>query len=249
MRQCTCGRSKTYPYCDGTHKTRADKPAVSSFYDEKYADVASKIELSDKTGEVLFLKGFMKRSPEWKDFVGLIDHQYNNPLVSESTEHIYENSKTQQFGPKLFTNYDGKSTNMYSIKNLDMHILFVKQVNGVIHDWYDMPHLDDFLSIFVKKDMQNTVKCLINFAGNESVGNVHSDKQDVVSWTCAGNIEYRIYKIDRSLYPKKIEEEEASRISYDSYMMEPGDVIYMPRGTFHQAIAHSPRASLILDYD
>ncbi len=23
MRQCTCGRSKTYPYCDNTHKIKA----------------------------------------------------------------------------------------------------------------------------------------------------------------------------------------------------------------------------------
>lgn len=25
MRQCTCGRSKTYPYCDNTHKVKSNK--------------------------------------------------------------------------------------------------------------------------------------------------------------------------------------------------------------------------------
>lgn len=25
MRQCTCGRSKTYPYCDNTHKIKSNK--------------------------------------------------------------------------------------------------------------------------------------------------------------------------------------------------------------------------------
>ena len=25
MRQCTCGRSKAYPYCDNTHKIKKEK--------------------------------------------------------------------------------------------------------------------------------------------------------------------------------------------------------------------------------
>ena len=25
MKQCVCGRSKTYPYCDNTHKEKATK--------------------------------------------------------------------------------------------------------------------------------------------------------------------------------------------------------------------------------
>jgi CDGSH-type Zn-finger protein len=24
MKQCTCGRSKAYPYCDGTHKVKKE---------------------------------------------------------------------------------------------------------------------------------------------------------------------------------------------------------------------------------
>lgn len=246
MRQCTCGRSKTYPYCDNTHKIKAPTGSAS---EPANIDVHSKIEMSDKTGQVLFLKGFMKQSPDWKDFIGLIDYQYNNPVVTESTKQMYQNSKNNLPGPKLFANQEGNSTNMYSIENLDLHMLFVKQINGISHSWYDMPYLDNFISIFAKDNMQNTIKSLINFAGNESVGNIHSDKQDVVSWTCAGEVEYRIYKAERSYEPRKLTEEEALMVGYDSYIMKPGDVIYMPKGVFHQAIAHHPRASLILDYD
>lgn len=25
LKQCTCGRSASYPYCDGTHKIKKDK--------------------------------------------------------------------------------------------------------------------------------------------------------------------------------------------------------------------------------
>jgi hypothetical protein len=248
MRQCTCGRSKMYPYCDGTHKNRAESADLN--------DISLQIDLANSSGKVLFLKGFMKESPDWKDFVGLIDHQYNNPLSTKSTEFIYNDSKNREHGPKFFLNHNGKSTNMYSMKNLDMHILFVKQINGVEHDWYSLPHLDEFLSIFGKKGIQNTAKCLINFAGNEFVGNIHSDKQDVVSWTCAGEIEYRIYKVYNKEPGTEIDMADGNRVEYehnvneyDSYIMQPGDVIYMPKGTFHQAVAHSPRASIILDYD
>ena len=29
MKQCVCGRSNTYPYCDGTHKIKKEKPQVA----------------------------------------------------------------------------------------------------------------------------------------------------------------------------------------------------------------------------
>jgi CDGSH-type Zn-finger protein len=28
MKQCTCGRSKAYPYCDGTHKFKIKKEEI-----------------------------------------------------------------------------------------------------------------------------------------------------------------------------------------------------------------------------
>jgi len=29
-RQCTCGRSASYPYCDGTHKTKKNDDIIES---------------------------------------------------------------------------------------------------------------------------------------------------------------------------------------------------------------------------
>lgn len=28
MKQCVCGRSNTYPYCDGTHKIKKENPML-----------------------------------------------------------------------------------------------------------------------------------------------------------------------------------------------------------------------------
>jgi CDGSH-type Zn-finger protein len=40
MRQCTCGRSQTYPYCDNTHKTKA-KEAVDKEESNKEQEKSS----------------------------------------------------------------------------------------------------------------------------------------------------------------------------------------------------------------
>ena len=253
MRQCTCGRSKTYPYCDNTHKTKinSESSPLSSTDKDIRETILAKMEESDKTGKVLFLKGFMKQSPNWGDFVGLIDYQYNNPFVDESTIFLYNESKKEKYGPKLFLNYKNECTNMYAQKNLDLHIQRIKQIPNYNpeHKWYNMPHLDDFLSIFYKPEMSNGIKSLINFAGNEHAYPIHSDRQAVVSWTCAGELEYRIYDIENNKERESIGEERRESLKYDSYIMRSGDVIYMPIGVFHSAIATSSRASLILDYD
>ena len=253
MRQCTCGRSKTYPYCDNTHKRKVNSEdlTLSSTDNNIRETILSKMKESDKTGKVLFLRGFMSQSPDWGDFVGLIDYQYNNPLVDESTEAMYLESKKEKHGPKLFLNYKNECTNMYAQKNLDLHIQRIKQIPNYNpeHKWYNMPHLDDFLSIFYKPEMSNGIKSLINFAGNEYVGTGHSDRQAVVSWTCAGEIEYRIYHIENNAERNSLSYEQQRTLTYDSYIMRPGDVMYVPIGVFHSAVATFPRASLILDYD
>jgi hypothetical protein len=260
MRQCTCGRSITYPYCDNTHKTKVNSEdlTLSSTDNNIRETILLKMKESDKTGKVLFLKGFMSQSPEWGDFVGLINHQYNNPIIDEVSENIYDESKKEEHGdhgPKILLNNNNKSTNMYSLKKLDLHVLRIKQINFSIqtpsfeHSWYNMPYLDNFLSIFYKQDMLNTVKSLINFAGNEYVGTGHSDRQSVVSWTCAGEVEYRIYHIKNSTERDSLTYEQQRTLTYDSYIMKPGDVMYIPIGVFHSAVANFPRASLILDYD
>lgn len=35
MRQCTCGRSNAYPYCDGTHKLKKPTAKISTENKEK----------------------------------------------------------------------------------------------------------------------------------------------------------------------------------------------------------------------
>lgn len=250
MKQCLCGRSKTYPYCDNTHKIKKDMNYKSEDLNKK-TDIKLKIEEANKTGQVLFLKGFMKKSPDWKDFIELIDHQYNNPLTNENTEQVFkERLKNKNTQPQFVVNKKNINTNIQHFQSLSMEMWFVRE-NGLgieNKDRYQNSSIDEFLYFFHKDKTVTTLKCLINFAGNQLDGHIHSDYQDVVSWTCAGEIEYRIYKVDRNFERHIISNEESKNLEYDSYIMTAGDVIYMPKGTYHKAIAHKPRASLILDY-
>ena len=86
----------------------------------------------------------------------------------------------------------------------------------------------------IKKDA-SSVKSIMNFLGNEQEYWTHSDNHDVISWHCVGTIEWRFYK-----NPKEKD--------YDSVVLEPGDVIYVPAGVVHQVINNKPRASLIFQY-
>ena len=35
LRQCTCGRSASYPYCDGTHKTKKQQDTEENTFEVK----------------------------------------------------------------------------------------------------------------------------------------------------------------------------------------------------------------------
>lgn len=250
MKQCLCGRSKTYPYCDETHKTKKNLPIEPANVDSQ-TDIKSQMAHASDTGQVLFLKNFMKESPGWDDFVKLIDHQYNNPLTNENTDFLYKERVKEIKTPQFIVNKSGTNTNIQHFQNLSLEMWFVRQIGTGFdkHNWYNNHMIDNFVSFFHRKESVSTLKCLINFAGNELNGNIHSDYQDVVSWTCAGEVEYRIYKINRNFERNTISDDEAKNFEYDAYIMTPGDVIYMPKGTYHKAICHKPRASIILDYD
>lgn len=73
---------------------------------------------------------------------------------------------------------------------------------------------------------------LINFVTKEKTINPHKDLTDVVSWHCIGSVEWRIFNED-------------NEDNYDSYILNPGDVLYVPEGKKHTVVALTPRASII----
>jgi ribosomal protein L16 Arg81 hydroxylase len=56
-------------------------------------------------------------------------------------------------------------------------------------------------------------------------------------------MEWRIYP---NLKDENIDQIKVKDEPYESYILEPGDVIYVPTGMGHQVVVSEPRASLIL---
>jgi len=192
-----------------------------------------------KEKKTLFLKSHIKNSPSWENFIGLINHQYNSPTIIEGAED-----------EDIFIHHNNKNTYMYSDSkdgrpfSFNLWFIYYKNLSFNGSDkFYDMPYIQDFIADFAPDSF--AAKSIINLAGNEFYGSVHKDPQDVVSWCCVGSVEYRIYEdVPNSEYGCNIDNTD---LKYDSYIMEPGDVILVPAGTIHQAICHEPRASILID--
>jgi hypothetical protein len=87
------------------------------------------------------------------------------------------------------------------------------------------------------------IKAILNLVGGESEYWAHVDDHEVVSWHCQGTMEWRIYP---NLKDENIDQIKVKDEPYESYILEPGDVIYVPTGMGHQVVVSEPRASLIL---
>lgn len=181
--------------------------------------------LNNKT--YALFRGLCKDVPNWSDFIENFDYNYNrdkdkdknNPDHRYITDNILVYNK---FDPIVFAAIEGKDSPMFD-KSLEASVA---------------------IEALIKKKASE-IKSIMNFLGNEQEYWIHSDNHDVISWHCVGTIEWRFYK--------NLKEEDMEKISiegaeYDSVVLEPGDVVYVPAGVVHQVINNKPRASLIFQY-
>lgn len=170
--------------------------------------------------------------PTWNDFIAALNYKFNNPTSDIDKE-----------SDGMFIEHNGKQTDIFIYNQFDPQ--FWKAVQSESSDNL-FPQSDKFISFIqnVIGDCGWTIKSLINFVGNESQYSAHKDSQDVVSWQCIGNVEYRIYEDFECNFYEPVD---VAGKKYRSFLLQPGDVIYMPAGVIHQAIVTEPRATLILD--
>ena len=164
----------------------------------------------DKTP--LHLKGVMPDVPKWEHF---IDNIYNKV----NSDQIMQFRSGRNFKDVAIYNY------------LDLFIPFAAEnnnENGLI----GLQKVIDFLKDNLDVSFFN-IKSIINFAGYEADYWPHEDPNDVISWHCIGNVEWRIH----------------SNGSYKSYYLKPGDLFFCPAGTTHEIVVSEPRASVVLDFN
>lgn len=151
----------------------------------------------------------------------------NVPGWEDFINNLYNKAHSDQ----LMQYGHGRNLNDIAVYNyLDPFVAFAasqEDENGL----KGLKGVSDFFRSYLDIDFFN-IKSIINFAGHEADYYKHEDPNDVISWHCIGTVEWRIYSGD----------------DYESYILEPGDIFYCPKGTIHQIVVSEPRASIVMDY-
>lgn len=178
-------------------------------------------------------KGILPNTPQWIDFFNLMTKKYHRPFENIWTPHLMTN--------KLENGEMGGTDIMIYGKMDPVIFKAVQYADGNYGDnFIDASPMIDLLSpVFPRFE----IKAILNLVGGESEYWAHKDDHEVVSWGCQGTMEWRIYP---NLKDDNIDQIKVKDEHYDSYILEPGDLIYVPTGIGHQVVTPEPRASLIL---
>jgi ribosomal protein L16 Arg81 hydroxylase len=190
---------------------------------------------AEKNISCIYMKNSIPDVPGWEDFINGLNHKYNNPNKENNpkVDVFVKNGPYQTdiaFTGKLDPQYHSAVTS-------DMKNNLFPQTKQLLEMVYNLI-----------KDQRWHIKALMNFVGNRNEYEyaAHKDDHDVVSWQCVGKVEYRIYN-SVGIEGKFGEPLDHLVNEYESYILNPGDVIYLPSGLIHKVVTLEPRATLILD--
>lgn len=176
--------------------------------------------------EIYYCKNVFKDFLNWEDFIDLLNYQYEYSEISPGnpTDHRVINKISQ------------KATNIVKYPEFHYHLLEIdssNNINSLINNYffYIKNLMEYFKEIITNKF---TLKALFNFVGNEFTGMIHDDPYHVLSMQHFGNVEYNILDLNGNK---------------TTYVLEPGDLIFMPSGTKHSINAPDPRGTLIFDIE
>jgi len=170
----------------------------------------------------LLLKGVLKNTPTW-DYV----MEYSNNKFNTAPKNSMNNDG-------FLKNKNGITVPMFRSGFFDLQMWDI-----------DLPECNLMKDLF---DLNNKVdssafKILIDFLGFDHPNNIHKDYAEVFSWTWINSVEYRIYEDNNYPFEQAID---IHNNPYQSYVIEAGDVMYMPKGIVHQSIITEPRVSCIV---
>ena len=194
-------------------------------------------KIAEENQECIYVPGAVLDVPGWDDFINALSEKYNNPKIS--------NDDIKNYNEQFIRNNNGQLTDIMSYNKLDPQFWSAARIDSEINLFPKSKYFIEYIKNIIG-DYGWHIKALINFVGNENEYTAHKDNHHVVSWQCVGNVEYRIYDHIDSEFQVPIDHL-LENVPYKSYILKPGDVIFMPAGVIHKAITSEPRATLILD--
>jgi hypothetical protein len=158
--------------------------------------------------------------PEWQDFIDNMNQSFNSfKEKSEDSRWACESILLlNKFDPVIFGSLMLEDTKLFS--STKRTILDIESMTGL---------------------NLSRAKSILNFVAKEHDYYIHKDEHNVLSWQCIGSVEYRLYKNIDDLDLEKAE----SSSTYESVILNPGDIIFLPAGLAHQVVVTEPRATLV----
>lgn len=185
----------------------------------------------------IYIENVLPSVPAWEDFINGINYKYKNPNgIGNPLVDVYVKNNGQQTDI-AFTNSNHLDPQYHSAVTSDMQTNLFPQTEPLLKMVSDLI-----------ENKRWHIKALMNFAGTGSEHEyaAHKDDHHVVSWQCIGKVEYRIYN-SKDVDAKFGQPVDHLVGEYKSYILNPGDVIYLPSGLIHKVVTIEPRATLILD--
>ena len=191
--------------------------------------IKSEIDNAKNMNKPILFKGILKDTPDWNYVMQYLDKKFNEtPNYGEWINHN-----------EFLKNKNNETVPMFKYGTFDLQAWFI-----------NLPECDQMSNIFSLNEKhvnEMNFKILIDFLGTGEKNSIHKDHSEVYSWTWINSIEYRIYE-DKNEYPFE-HSLDIYNEPYESFIIEAGDVLYMPKGIIHQSIVNEPRVSLIASTD
>lgn len=189
----------------------------------------------NESKDIIHYKNILKFDMNWDEYIKILNEKFNSKKESN-----------QKFSADSERLNDSRYVRKY--KSEPIEIIVYNKLDPLIQNLKTETDIDSIKIIksFLKdNNIKNyALKCIANFVGKENDYYVHYDNNDVLSFHLMGTAEYRIYKNvpENDLHKAELPYE------FDSYLLEPGDVFFIPKKVCHQVVVSEPRITIIADY-
>jgi len=207
--------------------------------------LSSLIKKSFDNNEILHLKNFTDFNFFWEEFIKILDYKYQNANIKPENKipHV----------PFIRSLANGNYAEIVpTTENFHYHIwkvLVSKSVDDYIYNISDsfsqiFKYFIDYLE-YIKEI--GIIKASINFVGNEAVMPTHKDRHSTIFIQCIGSVSYRMYEGIDGEFEDNLNENLPPSAKFKLITLNPGDLLFMPKGQVHQVVYTEPRATLLLD--
>lgn len=187
--------------------------------------VKSDIDKSRQLNTLLHIKNFYTNTPKWQNIINNINYKHNSQKESENDDSRFLKNKSVLTDIFAYSSLDLQVCHSVSYKNQEYSL-------NLLFDNYDIINELSYASGYYFSN----IKTIATFAVGENEYYIHKDDHDVILLQCEGTVEWRIY-------------DSFDSTEYLSYIIEPGDLVFAPKGIIHKAVVTGPRATIIMDHN